>query len=128
MAKLSLDECVPISLIHLLMPHGHDVTTALQLGLRQRNDPFHLKYAATQGRILMTTNQSDFRLLHRFWVTMQAWDVLISPHAGILSTAIRQLDEQTFAQAITDHLSQQGTIMNTFWMWDPATGWHADKW
>ena len=59
---------------------------------------------------------------------MQAWDVPISPHAGILSTAIRQLDEQTFAQAITDHLSHQGTVMHTFWRWDPATGWHADKW
>ncbi len=128
MAKLYLDECVPLSLSRFLTQHGHDVTTALQLGLRQRNDPFHLQYAATQGRILITTNQSDFRLLHRFWVTMQAWKVLISPHAGSLSTAIHQVDEQTFAQAITDHLSQQGTVMNTFWMWDPATGWHADKW
>ena len=128
MAKLYLDECVPVSLARLLTQHGHDVTTAMQLGLRQRNDPFHFKYASTQERILITTNQSDFRLLHRFWITMQAWDVLVSSHAGILSTAIRQLDEQAFAQAITDHLSQQGTVMNTFWMWDPATGWHADKW
>ena len=100
----------------------------MQLGLRQRNDPFHFKYASTQERILITTNQSDFRLLHRFWITMQAWGVLMSSHPGILSTAIRQLDEQAFAQAITTHLSQQGTVMNIFWMWNPATGWHADKW
>ena len=128
MPKLYLDECVPLALTPRLSQHGHDVTTAMQLGLRQRNDPFHCKYASTQERILITTNQSDFRLLHRFWITMQAWDVLASPHAGILATAIRQLDEQAFAQAITDHLSQQGMVMHTFWMWDPATGWHADKW
>ena len=106
MAKLYLDDCVPLSLTPLLVQYGHDVTAAMQLGLRQRNDPFHLKYASTQERILITTNQSDFRLLHRFWITMQAWEVLVSSHAGILATAIRQLDEQAFAQAITDHLSQ----------------------
>ena len=114
MAKLYLDECVPVSLTPLLVQHGHDVTTAMQLGLRQRNDPFHCKYASTQERILMTTNHSDFRLLHRFWITLQAWDGLVSSPAGILATAIRQLDEPAFAQAITGHLSQQGTVMNTF--------------
>ena len=128
MVRLYLDECVPLPLAPLLIQQGHDVATAMQLGLRSRNDPFHLKYATEQQRILITTNQSDFRLLHRFWITMQSWNVLSSPHPGILSTAIRQLDEAAFAQAITDHLAQQGTVINTFWMWDPATGWHADKW
>src|SRR5437773_492031 len=111
MAKLYLDECVPISLASLLAQYGHDVTTAMQLGLRQRHDPFHLKYAAIQERILITTNQSDFRLLHRFWITMQAWDVLVASYPGILATAIRQLDEQACAPAIADHLSPPGTVM-----------------
>ena len=128
MAQLYLDECVPSSLAPLLQQHGHDVTTAMQLGLRSRNDPFHFKYATEQKRILITTSQSDFRLLHRFHVTMQVWEVIPSSHHGILATAIRQLDEQTFAQAISDHLVQRGTVVNTFWMWDPATGWHVDKW
>jgi predicted nuclease of predicted toxin-antitoxin system len=128
MAQLYLDECVPLSLAPLLQQHSHDVTTAMQLGLRSRNDPFHFKYATEHKRVLITTNQSDFRLLHRFHVTMQVWEVLPSPHYGILATAIRQLDELTFAQAISDHLSQQGTVVNTFWMWDPASGWHVDKW
>src|SRR5438552_615269 len=124
MAKLYLDECVPVSLARLLTQHGHDVTTAMQRGLRQRNVPFHHKYAATQELLLITTNQSDFRLLHRFCITMHVWEVLVLPHPGIMSTAIRQLDDQAFTQAITDHLSEQGTVINTFWMWDPATGWH----
>ena len=128
MACLYLDECVPLPLGQLLTQHGHDVTAAMLLGLRERNDPFHLKYAVEHRRILVTTNQSDFRLLHRFWVTMQSWGVLVAPHQGILSTAIRNLDEQAFAQAITDQLLQPGTTINAFWMWDPATGWHADKW
>jgi len=128
MARLYLDECVPLPLALLLAQHGHDVTTAMQLGLRSLNDPFHLKYAVEQNRILVTTNQSDFRLLHRFWITLQSWNVLSSLHQGILSAAIRQLDEQAFAQAITNHLAQQGTVINMFWMWDPTTGWHADKW
>jgi len=128
MARLYLDECVPLPLASLLALHGHDVTTAVQLGVRSRNDPFHFKYATEQRRILVTTNQSDFRLLHRFWITMQSWEVLAFPHQGILATAIRQLNEQAFAQTATDQLTQQGTITNTFWMWDPATGWHIDKW
>jgi predicted nuclease of predicted toxin-antitoxin system len=128
MARLYLDECVPLPLAPLLTQHGHDVVTAMQLGLRSRNDPFHFKQATEQQRILVTTNQSDVRLLHRFWITLQSWNVLSSPHQGVLSTAIRQLDEQAFAQAITAHLTQQGTIINAFWMWDSATGWHADKW
>jgi predicted nuclease of predicted toxin-antitoxin system len=128
MARLYLDECVPLLLAPLLTQYGHDVVTTMQLGLRSRNDPFHFKHATEQQRVLVTTNQSDFRLLHRFWITLQSWKVLPSPHQGILATAIRQLDEQVFAQAITDHLAQQGTILNTFWMWDVATGWHTDKW
>lgn len=128
MARFYLDECVPLPLVQLLTQHGHDVAAAMPLGLRGRNDPFHFKYAVEQRRILITTNQSDFRLLHRFWITLQSWGVLPSPHHGILSTAIRYLDEHTFAQAITDHLAQRETLSNVFWMWDPATGWHADKW
>src|SRR5712692_2714313 len=80
MARLYLDECVPLPLAPLLTQHGHDVTTAMQIGLRSLNDPFHLKYATEQQRILITTNQSDFRLLHRFWITMQSWNVLSFPH------------------------------------------------
>ena len=128
MAQLYLDECVPLSLVPLLVTQGHDVTTAMQLGLRGRGDPFHFKYATDQKRILLTTNQSDFRLLHRFWTTMQSWEVLASPHRGILATGIRNFDEQMFAQAITDHLSQLESIVNTFWTWEPGTGWHVDKW
>ena len=128
MAQLYLDECVPLSLAPVLAQHGHDVTTAMELRLRGRNDPFHFKYATGQKRILITTNQSDFRLLHRFWISMQAWEVLSSPHQGVLATAIRQLDEKAFAQAITELLIQQGSVINTFWMWEPATGWHVDKW
>ena len=56
--------------------------------LRSRNDPFQFKYATEQKRTLITTNQSDFRLLHRFHVTMQVWEVLSSPHHGILATAV----------------------------------------
>ena len=77
MARLYLDECVPLPLAPLLTQHGHDVTTAMQLGLRKLNDPFHFKYAVEQNRILITTNQSDFRLLHRFWITMQSWNVMM---------------------------------------------------
>jgi Domain of unknown function (DUF5615) len=43
MVQLYLDECVPLSLAPLLQQQGHDVTTAMQLGLRSRNDPFHFK-------------------------------------------------------------------------------------
>lgn len=128
MARLYLDECVPLPLAPLLTQYGHDVVTAMQLGLRGRNDPFHFKHATEQQRVFVTTNQSDFRLLHRFWITLQSWSVLSSPHQGVVATAIRQLDEQIFAQATTDHLTQQGPIINAFWMWDVATGWHVDKW
>jgi Domain of unknown function (DUF5615) len=128
MARFYLDECVPLPLVPLLTQHGHDVTAAMPLGLRGRSDPFHFKYAVEQTRSLITTNQSDFRLLHRFWITLQSWGVMSAPRHGILSTAIRYLDEHTFAQAITDHLPQHETLINTFWMWDSTTGWHADKW
>ncbi len=45
---------------------------------------------------------------------MQVWEVLSFPHHGVLATAIRQLDEPTFAQAISNHLLQQVTVANTF--------------
>ncbi len=49
MARFYLDECVPLPLVQLLAQHGHDVTAAMQLGLRGLNDPFHLKYATDQN-------------------------------------------------------------------------------
>jgi hypothetical protein len=63
MARLSLDDCVPLPLGRLLTPYGHDFTAAMLLGLRGRNDPFHLKYTVEPMRILITINQSAFHLL-----------------------------------------------------------------
>lgn len=61
MARLYLDECVPLPLAPLLTQHGHDVVTAMQLGLRSRNDPFHFKHATEQQRILVLSSYQKLK-------------------------------------------------------------------
>jgi hypothetical protein len=60
MARLYLDECIPLLLGQLLTQHGHDVIAAMLLDLRGRDDPFHLKYAVEHGRILITKIKATF--------------------------------------------------------------------
>ena len=50
------------------------------------SDSAHLRIAAKQQHILITFNIGDFIWLNRLWKTLHSWQLLQSPHGGILAT------------------------------------------
>ena len=86
--KLYLDECTPVLLaerLRQLDPQAvlfstieHAIQNAPGL-----SDPEQLKYAVQTKAILLTHNIRDFHWLHRWWKTLQAWELLTQPHPGI---------------------------------------------
>lgn len=52
------------SLVRALRSRGIDVVTALDANLIEHPDTDHLAYAASQGRVLCSSNTRDFYRLH----------------------------------------------------------------
>ncbi len=84
MARFHFDQNVALDVAVLVRHVGHDVVTTGEAGLLDADDDVHLLAAARAGRILVTHNRRDFRLLHRAWQRWtRDWRVLMG-HAGIL--------------------------------------------
>src|SRR3712207_5773912 len=89
MAGFYLNGNIDVDLARLLAPFGHDALTTLAAGRRLAGDEEQLVFAATAGRILVTHNSKDFKLLQRAWrYWSDVWAVEPRPrHAGILAVA-----------------------------------------
>lgn len=120
MARFHLDHNVSQKIAPLLRTAGHDVVTARELRMESAGDEEHLLIAAKSGRILVTYNVKDFRLLHDAWQRWSRdWGV-IRHHAGILIIpdnwlapyAVWQLD--AFVQA-TPSISNELHEWNQIW-------------
>ena len=64
MAALYLDEDVSQDLPAFLIASEHDVISAYSMNLRSVTDDRQLLEAAHRGRVFVTHNRKDFRLLH----------------------------------------------------------------
>jgi hypothetical protein len=74
--RIYLDDCAYAKqLVGLLQKAGHDVLTPVDADTAGMADDVHLRFAAQEGRVLLTKNPDDFAQLH-------AGD---SQHAGILA-------------------------------------------
>ncbi len=76
--RFHLDEDLPWRTASLLRSSGLDTTSAHETGLHGASDDAQLRYAAEEGRVLVTRNRPDFV---RWTLTFQAhgWS-----HAGVL--------------------------------------------
>lgn len=63
-----LDECLDLALVDALTRRGFDVTSLLVVGPRGASDAHVLERAAGLGRVLITQNTDDFKLLHAVWL------------------------------------------------------------
>lgn len=112
----------------LLRIAGHDVVTAVDLGLQRADDDVHLTEAAEAGRILVTYNRDDFILLHRAWQRWsRRWGVHRS-HAGIL--VIPQFPHWQPARAAVEMegIVRQAPINDELYTydWQTGTGWRRE--
>lgn len=94
--RFLLDEDLPPDVAVICQGQGLDVLTVHALGRTGLSDEEQLRFAATQGRVLVTRNRDDFiRLTHMVFSTNR-------PHAGILvvSRGLPNNRASTIAQAL----------------------------
>ena len=118
MTRFYLDENVSRDAESFLAQQGHDVLHCVDAGNRGQPDPQHLQAAARDGRILLTFNWRDFRLLHHFWTALNAWGCLAQPHSGIL-TSLGEIDDILWANLIHAFVSEHLGLNNQMWEWRP---------
>jgi hypothetical protein len=63
------DDSVAALLVTLLRRAGHDVQVPADAGMAGREDPAHLTHAIREGRVLLSHNHRDFKLLHDLVMT-----------------------------------------------------------
>ena len=76
--KYLTDEHIPLLLAQLLRAAGIDARTVQECGLRGRTDDVVLRYAAAEGRAVVTANCKDFK---KFTTEFLAGGL---PHAGVI--------------------------------------------
>ena len=127
MVRFYLDENVSEKLIPALRDQHHDVTSAIQSGQRTVSDALLLLDAARHGRIFITHNDRDFKLLHEAW---RAWSTAwngeeAARHAGIL---IIRTSNQTVVPVIVDAIQRLLPTVDTFenrlFRWNIRDDWH----
>jgi hypothetical protein len=97
-------------------------------GLRGLSDPEQIKHAVRTNAIFITHNIRDFYWLHRWWKTLQVWDLLIQPHTGILAVP-NSLRLDAAALAIIAFVSQVPIpqIENNLYVFK-QNQWIREKW
>jgi predicted nuclease of predicted toxin-antitoxin system len=83
--KLYLDEDVYHAVALGLRRRGYDVVTTAEAGRRGAGDEDQLRYAAAQGRVVVTFNRGDFARLHGGFMASgtQHSGVIVSTQAAI---------------------------------------------
>jgi hypothetical protein len=123
-ARFYLDENVSEKLIPALRDQHHDVTSAIQSGQRTVSDALLL---LRHGRIFITHNDRDFKLLHEAW---RAWwsewnGTEAARHAGILNM---RTSNQTImpvpVDAIERLLPTVDAFENRLFRWTIREDWH----
>ena len=71
--RFHLNEHVDPAIALALRRAGIDVTTTIEVGLRTKDDVAHLKFALTEGRVIVTRDQDFLRFAAK-----------MSGHAGIV--------------------------------------------
>ena len=84
--RFYVDEDLSNDLSPELRSSGYDAVHTREVGNGRQVDPRQLAYATRHGRVLLTANLGDFRMLHEAWVVWAAEPGVAptSPHAGIV--------------------------------------------
>ncbi len=107
------DDSVDRVLIHRLRESGYDTLTPAEAGISGQADSVHFMSAIRRGRVLLTRNYEDFKLLHDL--------VLLAGghHPGILvvrrdNDPTRDMAPGTIARAIHKLAASETTTSDSF--------------
>lgn len=120
MARLYLDNDIPLPAAIALQSRGHDVVHVHDFGTFAESDDYHLSAATRLHRVLVTCNHKDFRLLHHAWTRWTAeWNV-DHQHGGILVVPQGGID----VAAIVDDFFRTGyPLTNHLYRYVRSSGW-----
>lgn len=124
MARLCLDHNTSQKLAPLLEREGHDVAVTRDVGGDQATDDALLLATTQLGRIFITHNRKDFKLLHDAWITWPAaFGMALPPHPGIL--LLNQGPPETLARVLVRFLDviPPERIANGIFWWHHHDGW-----
>lgn len=119
--KLYLDENLSPRIAELLRAHGLDAVSAHEAGNPQLADHAQLRYATSQGRVIVTCDVADFVALATELIAANA------DHAGIVlvSSAFRTDDFSAIAGVIEQAARRYpdgipGTVLTVLYLSHPA--------
>jgi Domain of unknown function (DUF5615) len=121
---LYLDEDVPLPLAIALRMLGYDVFAPKELRGRRISDARQMDHAVSLGRIMVTRNAKDFRLIHETLTLWAArWDLLDRRrHYGIL--IVPEASVAALSQAIDEFAQSMPIPDNRLFVWDRRIGWY----
>jgi hypothetical protein len=108
----------------LLEVAGHDVLVTRDIGGARWTDDTLLLSAVRNGRIFLTHNRGDFRMLHDAWVTWPAaFGLAFPPHPGVL--VLDAASPETLARIVVSFLDGTPTdrLTNGIFWWRRHAGW-----
>lgn len=124
--RFYVDENVSEQLIRLLTLLGHDAIGTTSAGNKGASDAVQLLFALRGGRIFLTHNVHDFKLIHE---TLHLWSaewemeeagrhpgILLFPDSGQLTTAHAVHEINRLITAIPD-------LNNRLFSWISSIGW-----
>lgn len=122
--RLYLDHNVSHGVVAPLGRAGHDVMTSRAFSAERLPDDAQLLAAVRMGRVLVTHNRADFRMLHDAWVTWPAaFGLAPPPHPGILildsgPPSVLAAEVAAFLEA-----SSAADLGNALFWWRRRDGW-----
>ena len=108
----------------LLKLKDHDVIASRDINSERLPDDVLLLTTVRYGRIFITHNRIDFRMLHDAWVTWPAaFGLALPPHPGIL--VLDAAPPEMLARVIADFLDQArpGVLPDAIFWWHRRDGW-----
>lgn len=123
-----VDEDLSDSLPGFLGGLGHDAVHTRAIGNSGFIDPEQLAYAARHGRVLLTSNFDDFRMLHEAWLvwTPEWAGAGASPHPGILVVPNpNEMNADAMARLVDAFVrrADMADLRNRLFRWRASTGW-----
>jgi hypothetical protein len=124
MESFCLDHDVRPGLARALEAGAHLAAAGREVFDEMASDPAKLLFAARQGRVFVTQNGYDFKVLHEAW---RHWPLPLR-HAGILVLPQQRWTPEQAAEQI-DQLARSGTkLTNELYEWKPGEGWVRYDW
>lgn len=124
LTDLYLDHNGSERMIPPLRALGYAVANAREVGLDAAEDDEHLLFAALQGRVLITRDKKDYRLLHRAWRRWPAARQIDQQHSGILIIPQPpEWQESRAADELHRFLQTAPALRNALYQYMTKTGW-----